>query len=116
MRFAFFSTMGGLPWGGSEELWSRAAQQLLAGGHQVSFNCLRWPQRPNQLQQLIDAGAKARLRSRFRLGRSLRRGLESLRLLRLKYASWLRDVRPDFVVISFSNCHKPNLYVLLFLI
>jgi len=102
MRIAFFSTMGGLSWGGSEELWSRAAHVLLAQGHHVAFNSLQWPQRATQIQQLIDAGAVPRFRSRFRIGRSLRRTLEQLQVLRLKYRRWLRQSRPDFVVISFS--------------
>jgi glycosyltransferase involved in cell wall biosynthesis len=102
MRIAFFSTMGGLPWGGSEELWSRSAAVLLQRGHQVAFNCLRWPTPAPQLQRLIDAGAHPHFRSRLRLGRTLRRSLEKFRVLRLKYLRWLRRTRPDFVVISFS--------------
>jgi glycosyltransferase involved in cell wall biosynthesis len=102
MRIAFFSTMGGLPWGGSEELWSRAAMSLLERGHEVAFNCLKWPQPAAQLQRLVAAGAEPRFRRRFRLGRSLRRSLEKLHLLRLKYLRWLRQAKPDFVVISFS--------------
>jgi glycosyltransferase involved in cell wall biosynthesis len=102
MRIAFFSTMGGLPWGGSEELWSRAAHVLLAQGHAVAFNSLKWPKPATQIHRLIDAGAQSRFRSRFRLGRTVRRTLEQLRVLRLKYRRWLRQVRPDLVVISFS--------------
>jgi glycosyltransferase involved in cell wall biosynthesis len=102
MRIAFFSTMGGLPWGGSEELWCRAAHILLADGHEVAFNSLRWPKAAPQLTKLIAAGAEPHFRSRFRLGRSLRRTLEQLRLLRLKYRGWLRKARPDLVVVSFS--------------
>jgi hypothetical protein len=29
MRIGIYSTMAGMPWGGSEELWSRAATALL---------------------------------------------------------------------------------------
>ena len=59
MRIGFFSTMGGLPWGGSEELWSRAAAVLINQGHEVAFNCRRWPTVPAPLQRLIDSGARA---------------------------------------------------------
>jgi glycosyltransferase involved in cell wall biosynthesis len=107
MRIAFFSTMGGLPWGGSEELWSRAAAVLLERGHQVSFNCVRWPAVPAPLQRLVEAGAVGHFRSRRRLGRTLRRTLEGLRLVRLKYMRWLQKARPDFVAISFS-CHTDD--------
>ncbi len=107
MRIAFFSTMGGLPWGGSEELWSRAAGVLRERDHDVAFNCLTWPAVAAPLQRLIDRGAQAQFRSRRRLGRTLRQTLQKLRLTRLKYMPWLQKCRPDFVVISFS-CHTDD--------
>jgi glycosyltransferase involved in cell wall biosynthesis len=107
MRIAFFSTMGGLPWGGSEELWSRAASVLQERGHHVSMNCLKWPHVAAPLQKLIAGGADAHFRSRRRMGRSLRQALQKLRLTRLKYLPWLKKCRPDFVVISFS-CHTDD--------
>ncbi|HEX5472087.1 MAG TPA: glycosyltransferase family 4 protein [Lacipirellulaceae bacterium] len=107
MRIAFFSTMAGLPWGGSEELWSRAAAELLERGHQVAFNCVQWPTPASQLQRLMDGGATAHFRSRRRMGRTLRQTLQALRLVRLKHMPWLRKCRPDFVVISFA-CHTDD--------
>jgi glycosyltransferase involved in cell wall biosynthesis len=107
MRIAFFSTMGGLPWGGSEELWSRAAQALLERGHEVTFNSIKWPTTAEPLKRLVDAGATAHFRSRHRMGRSLRRALETLKLIRFKFIKWLRQTKPDFVVISFS-CHTED--------
>jgi glycosyltransferase involved in cell wall biosynthesis len=104
MRIAFFSTMGGLPWGGSEELWCRAADELLDRGHEVLFNTRRWPMIAAPLQRLIDKGAKPSFRSRLRLGRSLRRLLERSRLVDLKFLPWLKKSKPEFVVISVS-CH-----------
>jgi glycosyltransferase involved in cell wall biosynthesis len=110
MRIAFFSTMGGLPWGGSEELWCRAANALLDRGHQVAFNCQKWPRIADPLKRLIDRGAEPRFRSRRRLGRSLRQTLEKIGLMRLKYLPWLQKCRPDFVVISFS-CHTDDVQI-----
>jgi glycosyltransferase involved in cell wall biosynthesis len=104
MRIAFFSTMGGLPWGGSEELWCRTAGALLDRGHEVAFNSLKWPTVAAPLQRLIDRGAQAQFRSRRRMGRTLRQALQKLRLTRLRYMNWLRSCRPEFVVISYS-CH-----------
>jgi glycosyltransferase involved in cell wall biosynthesis len=107
MRIAFFSTMGGLPWGGSEELWSRAAKVLLERGHEVAFSSAEWPTVAKPLQDLIDHGARASFRSRRRMGRTLRQTLEKLRLIRLKHMRWLQKSKPDFVVISFS-CHTDD--------
>ncbi len=107
MRIAFFSTMCGLPWGGSEELWSRAAGKLLERGHEVAFNCLKWPAVAVPLQRLIEAGAEPHFRSRRRMGRTLRQILQALRLTRLQHMRWLRNYRPDLVVISFS-CHTDD--------
>ncbi len=107
MRIAFFSTMQGLPWGGSEELWSRAAAVLRERGHEVAFNCVEWPTVARPLRRLIDSGATPCFRTRRRIGRSLRRTLEKLRFMRLKYMAWLRKSRPDLVVISFS-CHTDD--------
>lgn len=107
MRIAFFSTMAGLPWGGSEELWCRAASVLLERGHQVSFNSIKWPTIATPLQELANRGAVAVYRSRRRLGRTLTRILQELKLTRLKYRSWLQQQRPELVVISFS-CHTDD--------
>lgn len=50
-RIIFVSTMGGYPWGGSEELWSRAALDLVAQGFAVSASVARWqPLHPRVLE------------------------------------------------------------------
>jgi glycosyltransferase involved in cell wall biosynthesis len=96
--------MGGLPWGGSEELWSRAAMELARRGHEVALSVPRWPTVPAPIQQLIKMGAVPHFRSRLRLGRSIRRTLEALHLVQLKFLRWVRKTKPDLVFISFS-CH-----------
>jgi glycosyltransferase involved in cell wall biosynthesis len=110
MRIAFLSTMGGLPWGGSEELWSGAADELLDRGHEVLFNYRQWPATAAPLQRLIDKGAKPSFRSRLRLGRSMRRLLERSHLIDLKFLPWLKKSKPDFVVISVaSHTEEPQI-------
>jgi glycosyltransferase involved in cell wall biosynthesis len=59
------------------------------------------------LQDLIAGGASPHFRTRFRLGRTLRRALETLRVTRLQYLGWLQKTKPDLVVISFA-CHVDN--------
>jgi len=41
-RIIFVSTMAGDPWGGSEELWSRAALDLVSQGLPVSADVVEW--------------------------------------------------------------------------
>jgi glycosyltransferase involved in cell wall biosynthesis len=76
--------------------------ELLRRGHDIAINCRRWPKTTAPLQRLIEAGAVPHFRSRARLGRSLRRVLERLKLVQLRFLRWIQQSRPDFVVISFS--------------
>lgn len=75
---------------------------LIEQGHDVAFNCLKWPEIAMPLRRLIDAGARPYFRSRLRMGRSLRRAFEEMRLLRLRFVRWIHNVKPDLVVISFA--------------
>src|SRR5689334_23164214 len=102
MRIAFFSTMAGLPWGGSEELWARAAGELLDRGHEVHFNAIDWPTIAAPLKQLVARGAVAQFRSRKRLGRTLTQALQKLRITKVKHRPWRKKSRPNFVLISCS--------------
>lgn len=101
MNFAFVSTMGGVPWAGSEELWCGAASRLLEMGHQVSANCVRHPRIPEKLDSLRRKGARIHRRhsaSRMtRLRRCFQRGSKFARA-----AAWIRSECPDRVVISQS--------------
>jgi glycosyltransferase involved in cell wall biosynthesis len=100
MRIAFYSTMGGMPWGGSEELWSRAAAVLLGRGHQVCVNYRRRRQLVPPLEKLREQGAEVYWRRGPLYGRSVRRILEKLNLGQQPYARWLKHARPDFVLVS----------------
>lgn len=99
--------MAGLPWGGSEELWCRTASALLQRGHEVAFNSIKWPKIATPLQRLIKQGAQGQFRSRPRMGRTLTRAFQKLRISGMKHLSWLRNCRPNLVVISFS-CHTDD--------
>src|SRR5262245_10327941 len=102
MRIAFYSTMAGLPWGGSEELWHRAAQVLIARGHEVSFSSVKWPTTPEPLERLMSLGATPYFRNRSLFGRRVRRRLEWLKLIGPRHSDWLKRTRPDLVLISLS--------------
>jgi glycosyltransferase involved in cell wall biosynthesis len=61
-RITFVSSMGGNPWGGSEELWSRTALELVAQGFRVSASIRDWsPPHPRALA-LIERGVEVWLR------------------------------------------------------
>lgn len=110
MRIAIFSTMTCVPWGGSEELWSRAAHVLLAQGHQVSANVAGGHGRPEPLERLAAAGADIHPRSRRTIGRGLRRTWQRLGFAWCRQLRWLRRAAPDFVLIS-AGYHTDDLVV-----
>jgi L-malate glycosyltransferase len=58
MRIGIISTMGGNPWGGSEELWAEAALTALNAGHEVFVSVLGWASTPPKLAELECRGAK----------------------------------------------------------
>jgi L-malate glycosyltransferase len=75
MKLLFFSSMGGSPWGGSEELWHRAALAALDAGHTVAVSVFDHGSEVAQLAPLRERGATMipRPRRPSRLGEFLRR-------------------------------------------
>lgn len=55
--------MEGFPWGGSEELWARAAEELLSKGHRVSINVKFWNNPADGIKKLIQKGASVYFRN-----------------------------------------------------
>ncbi len=100
MRFGFYSAMKALPWGGSEELWSRAAHVLLDRGHSVCISYRKQQQTPAPLKKLRRHGARMRWHGRPLLGRTARRSLARLGLNTNPHVGWLDRTRPDLVVIT----------------
>ncbi len=99
--------MGGLPWGGSEELWQRAAMNLRSRGHEVAFSSVKWTPTPGPLQKLIDAGGVPHFRRKSKIGRTVRRKLERAGLVRPHSAKWLAQTKPDLALINLS-CHTDD--------
>ena len=58
MRVTIISVNPFAPWGGSEELWSQAAQELLGAGAQLQLIRHTWDPEPTQVQALRAAGAQ----------------------------------------------------------
>jgi glycosyltransferase involved in cell wall biosynthesis len=103
-RIAFVSTMNGVPWGGSEDLWSETALALRRRGHAVAASVLRWPVRPQPLQELARHGVAIAFRPRRRplSGRIAQKifNLFSPGPIALLQRQWLKRSRADLVVIS----------------
>lgn len=102
MRLAVYSTMFGPPWGGSEELWSRAASVLLARGHKVAVNYKRRKIAVPQLDQLAAQGAEIHYRRGPRMGRAMRRLMRRVGVGQQPHRAWLEAVRPDFLLVSMG--------------
>jgi glycosyltransferase involved in cell wall biosynthesis len=100
MTFGFYSTMRGAAWGGSEELWSRTAGELLARGERVAICHPRKRPVVEKLQSLTDRGAELHRYSRINIGHKVRRVLGQLGYTHRPYTGWLKRTRPDFVLIS----------------
>ncbi len=56
MKIAFISSLYQAPWGGSEELWHKTAIKLSQMGHTVMASVKKWPERPQQLNELLGLG------------------------------------------------------------
>ena len=54
----FISIMNSAAWGGSEEIWYKAALYLAKKNHNVGICCFNWPGKEEKLQQLTNAGCE----------------------------------------------------------
>lgn len=54
----FLSLMSGAPWGGSEELWFRAALRAARLGHRVGCVAYGWPEKGARMDELRSAGCE----------------------------------------------------------
>src|SRR5258705_2245080 len=54
----FLSLMNSAAWGGSEEIWYKAALYLAKKNHKVGICCFNWPEKEEKLQQLTNAGCE----------------------------------------------------------
>ncbi len=113
MRVAILSTMAGVPWGGSEELWADAASEALDAGHEVALFLPRWPELPPRAAALVARGARLHLRRRsYQLGaeRAVRRVVgRPVRLPHLPGSSAVRALAtfaPDVVIVSEGTLYS----------
>jgi len=111
MNCIFISTMTGVPWGGSEELWSQTALYLAQSGHQVGANVKAWPEIPSRISELEQAGVSLLQRNESPPTLAARvfsklTGKSAERKLTGAAAGWLRKQKPDLVCISMGNARQ----------
>ncbi len=105
MRFGFVSTMEGMAWGGSEELWSQAALRLAAAGHSVRANVAHWEPLSPRVTALEAGGCRIATRQ---IGRSLKAKAKVRQLVGQGYKpphhllleQWLAAESGEQIVIS----------------
>lgn len=118
-RIGFISVMGGVPWGGSEELWSQTATRLASEGTVVGVNVLEWSTPVPQVEVLKQVGCHVTTRKRTNLfGRAMERCAKQVGL-QLDACKWLDRFKPDLVVVSqgcplegtdwIDACHKRSI-------
>lgn len=109
MNVLFISTNDHMPWGGSEVLWTRAAQALVERGHQVTASVKRWAPRHRGIEALQQAGVV--LHERERVPVVMTRAQKAWTMWRNGFVrefadnrwSVLNGPRPDLAVISLGN-------------
>ena len=113
-KVAFISTLDHLPWGGSEELWMRAALRLREQKVDVHVSVQWWPQPVAAIMQLERAGCRIHFRRRPTMWARLSRRNQATH-----QCNWLGREAPDLVVISqgghydglswMRECHRRDL-------
>jgi len=96
--------MYGYSWGGSEELWSRAAWRLREASHKVAASGEFSPQLSTQVTRLAEGGIRLWVR-RTVLPRFPTRVWRRVARRQPREQEWLRQQNPDLVIISQgANC------------
>jgi glycosyltransferase involved in cell wall biosynthesis len=97
MKLLFFSSMGGSPWGGSEELWLRAALAARAAGHAVAFSVFDFGTSVPQL---------APLRGTTEIPRPRRPSFADRLFRRTPWLTEIERFRPDAVCVSQGSAYE----------
>lgn len=109
------STMGGGPWGASEELWAATVDEALGEGHNVLVSVYKWADIPAKLLKIQLRGAQV-VRRNVPFVRS-RRLDKLIRKFKSQFES-VSDFNPDVILISqggtYDSVYFPDLLDLLF--
>lgn len=116
--------MGGLPWGGSEVLWSKTAFEALKAGHKVFVSVYDWGSQTSEvIERLRKEGALIHLREKWRSNESIYRKIRRRLSKKIPKFSdnwkYLLEFAPDSVLISQGDnfdlaLHHKELYYILY--
>ena len=109
MKLLFISLNDHVPWGGSEELWSKTALYL-SGNHQITVLVKRWKETHPKLKKLIDADVNVKFKDQYQTKKSFidkfyRKFFGKTRTKNIKF-----NYQPyNHVLISLGNNFDSNL-------
>ena len=102
--------MEGYSWGGSEELWSRAALDLLAQDFSISASVIDWPPLHARMRHLSEQGVNIWLRPKhyplWKRGwhRTAHRGVSSTAV---QVGKMISATKPALAVLSAGSAYPP---------
>ena len=95
--------MSGMPWGGSEELWWRAAKQLQSRGGDIAVNYKWWPNTANQLLDLQANGGDLWFRDQPKsYFEAQKENFKRIFSGNGSGKSWLAVAQPDAVLVTLG--------------
>ncbi len=95
--------MSGMPWGGSEELWWRAARLLQEQGHKILVNYKWWPEKARQLVQIEEHGGEVWSRDQpIGFFDARKESLKRLFSNNGSTKSWLEQTQPEMVLVTLG--------------
>ena len=95
--------MSGMPWGGSEELWFRAARRIQGANHNVAVNYKWWPETASQLLELEQNGAELWFRNQPKSYFEVQKdNFKRLLSMNGSSRSWLESSDPDAILVTLG--------------
>lgn len=103
MKIGFYSCMSGMPWGGSEVLWQRAARLLQDENHAVTANFKWWPNTAYPLKQIEEHGGTVWFRNQPQtFFQTKKAAVKKFFNRNGSPKTWLEAERPDVVLITLG--------------
>ncbi|WP_370390817.1 glycosyltransferase [uncultured Winogradskyella sp.] len=104
LKLTFITTMAGNPWGGSEELWVKLAEDALKAKHEVTCSIFDWGKLPEKIVLLKQKGAIIRKRTRFIYPELLKKPVGKLKEHLLTESQLSKHLfNKDFAVVSMGG-------------